>query len=160
MVNPSSKQEAAIEYSLPCLLRVSPTPQNMFSLKAGIVDAPVGYITIPVSRSAGSTVRKPVWKDVETFRDSATASSASSAGGGGGGGGGIGDFLSEWGEQQQQQQPPPQILVGVGVQVRRNCCCCCCCFRLLSAKYETSGGWWVVPDVFVVTLRQLRVTLR
>eukprot|EP00752_Nemacystus_decipiens_P017766 g15928.t1 len=93
--------------------------QNMFSLKAGIVDAPVGHVTIPLSRSAGSTVQNPEWKNVEVFHDSSSAaSSAAGAGAGGGGVGGIGDFLSEWGEQQQQQQPPPQVLVGVSVQAR------------------------------------------
>lgn len=97
----------------------------MFSLKAGIVDAPVGHVTIPLSRSAGSTVQKPEWKDVGTFHDpnapsAPTASSAGGVGIGGGGGGGVGDFLSEWGEQQQQQ-PPPQVLVGVSVQVQMRC---------------------------------------
>eukprot|EP00903_Cladosiphon_okamuranus_P019670 g18080.t2 len=92
--------------------------QNTFSLKAGIVDAPVGYVTIPLSRNTASTVHKPEWKEVDTFHDSSAIAAASSAGGGGGGGG-IGDFLSEWGEQQRQQQPPPQVLVGVNVQARK-----------------------------------------
>ncbi|CAM9593769.1 unnamed protein product, partial [Scytosiphon promiscuus] len=87
--------------------------QNMFSLKAGIVDAPVGCVTVPLSKNAPSSVRKPEWRDVEGYHDAPSAFPAT--------GGGVGDLLPQEYQQQQQQQQQqgrPQVLVGVSVKAR------------------------------------------
>lgn len=81
----------------------------MFSLKAGIVDAPAGYVTIPLNGDASSTVHTPEWRDVEVYKDL-------SAGGRGSPSGGVSSELPSEGESQQG---PPQVLVGVSVQVGR-----------------------------------------
>ncbi|CAM9650481.1 unnamed protein product [Ectocarpus sp. 12 AP-2014] len=83
--------------------------QNMFSLKAGIVDAPVGYVTIPLCGDAASTVHSPEWRDVEAYNDL-------SVGGGSLSGGVSGDLLSEG----EPRQDPPQVLVGVSIQARNS----------------------------------------
>ncbi|CAN0411731.1 unnamed protein product, partial [Ectocarpus sp. 8 AP-2014] len=83
--------------------------QNMFSLKAGIVDAPVGYVTIPLCGDAGSTVHSPEWRDVEAYNDLPV-------GGGSPSGGGSGDLLSEG----EPRRGPPQVLVGVSIQARKS----------------------------------------
>lgn len=83
----------------------------MFTLKAGIVDVPVGSVSVPLpsvngGEDAASSIRKPEWRPVEGYNCSSFTGSQ------------LDDLGLENANGRKELQRSPEVLVGVHVQVR------------------------------------------